>query len=214
MIQTILTLWLASAATTVDNSALNEQYDVDDRLQICLNSPAQKPFNPHLCLELLSPNSAAEPDSYASHTPVDLARAHSALAVGYAAGGKLVEADRHVREAESLAANDWHVLANSGVVHLHANRFVEAQQSFTQAMTANPDFPPHLLLNRSLAWRGLGRFVESARDVEEYEYLTGTGVKQPHAQIGAQDCATTAAGCKPAVDVGPHPDRSGFRNPR
>ena len=122
------------------------------------------------------------------------ARIHSALAVGYAKSGDLRQGDEQLGQALQISDEDWHTLANAGVVDLYSLRFREAHSHFTEAMQLNPDYPWHLLLSRSLAARGLGEFEEAEADVAEYRRRLSSQVA----------CDPAVARCTPAATAGPH----------
>ena len=192
MTSTFFILWLAaSAAITSEPSTTHQD------IQLCLNSASTKPFDDEACLALIAAQGEPIGTEAKLHSQ-ELARVNSTLAAGYAAKGDLVVGDQYLEQAVTLAPQDWHTLANVGVVHLYNTRFSQALDTLDRAMRLNPDFPPYLLLNRSLALRGLGRFPESARDLEDYAYLTGQNMPLEVA------CDPTTEGCIPAPAAGPH----------
>ncbi|MFT7653243.1 MAG: Tfp pilus assembly protein PilF [Limisphaerales bacterium] len=152
----------------------------------CYASVVRLPFDASACLSAL--------EQVTDDTPK--ARISSALAVGYAKSGNLSLGDDEIGRALQLSGEDWHTLANAGVVDLYSLRFREAHSHFTQAIQLNRDYPLHLLLNRSLAARGLGQFEEAEADVAQYRRL-----------YSQETCDSAEARCKPAPTVGPHPGR-------
>ncbi len=198
----LMILFFAAAVTVAEPTPI-AAYSIEP----CMSSVAQKPFDDQACLDVLAQAREQVPLNEGAFATIDqqaspdTARAHAALAVGYAMNNELDAADQHQELALRLAAHDWHTLANSGVVHLYRARFEQAHLELTQAMASHPDFPPYLLLNRSLALRALGRFVESAQDVHEYRQLMG------FVHVADEPCAINSPDCRSALAVGPHPVR-------
>lgn len=150
----------------------------------CYASVVLLPFDASVCLGTL--------ERVTDDTPK--ARIHSALAVGYAKSGDLRQGDEQLGHALRLSDEDWHTLANAGVVDLYSLRFREAHSHFTQAMQMNPDYPWYLLLNRSLAARGIGEFEEAEADVAEYRLRLNSQLT----------CDPAVVRCRPAATAGPH----------
>lgn len=205
MTHIFIALWLAtsapipSASDTSDTSDASDASDASDtsgttyptylEIQACLNSAANRPFDESIC----TPLTQLELD------PLAQARVYAALAVGYAAANQWVIADEQLRLALASATDDWHTLANAGVVHLYAGRFENAYRDTSQAMRAHPDFPPYLLLNRALALRGMGQFAAAAKDVSTYQERVGL----PTSDTVQHVCDPIDPRCKSAQVVGP-----------
>jgi tetratricopeptide (TPR) repeat protein len=87
------------------------------------------------------------------------ARAYKNLSKVLIWAGKEELAEQYVRQASAALEGDWEVHYNAGLVHLDAQRYEEAGQSFREATRLNP--------RAALAWDQLGSVHATFGELEE-----------------------------------------------
>lgn len=159
---------LSSLSARGQNFEFTTQPTISAAASLCFASLQQVPATPEPCQAAL--NAAQQPPS--SVDTLQLARLESMLALQYARRKGLSQARAHMNSALRRAPSDYVVLAQEANVLIYESQFESAVRILTKLLedhveTQKPQLAG-LLLNRSIALRGLGRYQESKYDYAEY----------------------------------------------
>lgn len=159
---------LPSLSVRGQNFEFTPQPTISVTASQCFASLRQVPANPMPCQAAL--DAAQQPSSSAD--TLQLAKLESMLALQYARRNDLGQARTHMNSALRRAPSDYVVLAQEANILIYESQFEGAVRILNtllqdHAQTQKPQLPS-LLLNRSIALRGLGRYQESKYDYAEY----------------------------------------------